>query len=329
MTDYDSPWKEALDKYFPAFLEFFFPRAHREIAWEVGYEFLDKELQKVVRDAEVGRRLADKLVKVHRSDGEEVWVLIHIEIQGDFEAGFAERMYCYHYRLHDRYRKPLASFVVLADDRPEWRPDTYHAALWECELTLRYPVIKLRDYWSRAAELEASSNPFAVMTEAHLKARESGADVDRRYGWKLRLIKSLYRRGQSRQDILELFRFIDWMMELPAEWEERLWSELKTYEEGEKMPYVTSVERIGIRKGEEIGIRKGEEIGIRKGEELGVKKGIPQGEALILRRLLSGRFGPLPAWAETKLSLASAELLELWADRILDAASLDAVFREG
>jgi len=93
MTDYDSPWKEILEHYFPAFLEFFFPHAHREIRWKAGYEFLDKELQQVVRDAEIGRRLADKLVKVWRRDGEEVWVLVHIEIQGQYESGFAERMY--------------------------------------------------------------------------------------------------------------------------------------------------------------------------------------------------------------------------------------------
>lgn len=93
MTDFDSPWKEALVRYFPAFLQFFFPEAHRDIRWERGYEFLDKELQRVVRDAELGKRLADKLVKVWRRDGEEVWVLIHIEVQGQVEAGFAERMF--------------------------------------------------------------------------------------------------------------------------------------------------------------------------------------------------------------------------------------------
>ena len=82
MTDYDSPWKEALERYLPAFLELFFPEAYREICWGAGYEFLDKELQQVVRDAELGRRLADKLVKVWRNNGEEVWVLIHIEVQG-------------------------------------------------------------------------------------------------------------------------------------------------------------------------------------------------------------------------------------------------------
>jgi hypothetical protein len=80
--DYDSPWKEALERYFAAFMAFFFPQAHADIDWARGHEFLDKELQQVVRDAELGRRLADKLVKVWRRSGEEAWVLAHIEVQG-------------------------------------------------------------------------------------------------------------------------------------------------------------------------------------------------------------------------------------------------------
>jgi hypothetical protein len=63
--DYDSPWKEALDGYFPEFLALLFPVIHAEIDWSRGFEFLDKELQQVVRDAELGRRYADKLVKVY------------------------------------------------------------------------------------------------------------------------------------------------------------------------------------------------------------------------------------------------------------------------
>jgi hypothetical protein len=47
-----------------------FSEAYAGIDWARGYEFLDKELQQVVRDAELGRRLADKLVKVWRVDGE-------------------------------------------------------------------------------------------------------------------------------------------------------------------------------------------------------------------------------------------------------------------
>jgi hypothetical protein len=48
VTDYDSPWKEALDRYFELFMAFFFPAAHADIDWKRGYEMLDKELQKIV-----------------------------------------------------------------------------------------------------------------------------------------------------------------------------------------------------------------------------------------------------------------------------------------
>ena len=36
----------------------------------------------MVRDAELGRRYADKLAEVYTLDGVEPWVLVHIEIQG-------------------------------------------------------------------------------------------------------------------------------------------------------------------------------------------------------------------------------------------------------
>ncbi len=56
-----------------------------------------------MRDAELGLRLVDKLVKIYRSSGEEAWVLIHVEVQSQPESGFAERMYVYNYRIYDRY----------------------------------------------------------------------------------------------------------------------------------------------------------------------------------------------------------------------------------
>lgn len=91
--DYDSPWKDLLDRWHQRFLEFFFPVAAADIDWSRGYEFLDKELQKVTRRAMVGRRHVDKLIKVWRRSGQETWVLIHTEVQGNRETGFARRLY--------------------------------------------------------------------------------------------------------------------------------------------------------------------------------------------------------------------------------------------
>ena len=55
MTDFDGAWKEALEQYFRPFLEFCFPDIAARVDWSKGFEFLDKELQKVVHDAEMER----------------------------------------------------------------------------------------------------------------------------------------------------------------------------------------------------------------------------------------------------------------------------------
>ncbi len=255
--EYDTPWKEAIETYFRECMEFFFPIAAEEINWERGYNFLDKELQQVVRDAEFKKRFVDKLVQVWKKDGTEQWVLIHLEVQSYEESNFAKRMYIYHYRLFDRYNQSIASFAILADERPTWRPNEFRDELSGCEVNFRFPIVKLLDYAEQWNELEASSNPFATVVMAHLKAKETRQDTQVRKRWKLYLTKQLYEKGYQREDIINLFRFIDWVLKLPKELETSFWEEVSEYEENKKMPYVTSGERIGIEKGVKQGILEG------------------------------------------------------------------------
>src|SRR5947209_19238484 len=172
-TDYDSPWKEALDVYFEPFLALLFPGVHAQIDWSRGHESLDKEFQQVVREAELGRRYVDKLVKVWTKEGIECWVLIHVEVQTAREAEFPRRMYVYNYRIFDRYNRPVASLAVLADDDPSWRPDEFRQSLFGCEAGIRFRPVKLLDFAAYEAMMEASTNPFAKVVLAHLKARET------------------------------------------------------------------------------------------------------------------------------------------------------------
>ena len=102
-TDFDSPWKDILDLLFVEFMAFFFPDAHAAIDWTRGHEYLDKELQKITADADLGRRTVDKLVKVYLRNGAELWVLVHVEVQMQPESEFAERMFVYNYRIRDRF----------------------------------------------------------------------------------------------------------------------------------------------------------------------------------------------------------------------------------
>nr|MBP8284532.1 Rpn family recombination-promoting nuclease/putative transposase [Chromatiaceae bacterium] len=52
-----------------------------------------------------------------------------------------------------------------------------------------------------------------------------------------------------------------------------------------------------------------------------------EGETLVLQRLLARRFGPLPTEVIARISGASVEEVDIWVDRVLDARSLDEVFR--
>ncbi|EDX72922.1 hypothetical protein MC7420_3368 [Coleofasciculus chthonoplastes PCC 7420] len=273
MSEYDSPWKESISLYFREFLSFFYPRIEEDIDWERGFEFLDTELQQIKRETETGRRDADKLVKVWRRSGEEEWVLVHVEVQSQRQSEFSERMYLYHSRIFDRYRRSVVSLGILGDEQPGWRPNRYERELWGCRAILEFPMVKLLDY--SMDELARSQNPLAAIVQAHLSAQVAGKDVGVGYESKLSLIKSLYERGYGREDIVQLFRLIDWFIALPKREEERLWQEIQTLEEERKMPYITSIERIGIRKGLEQGLQQARQEDIVRILELRFEE-IPQ-----------------------------------------------------
>jgi hypothetical protein len=57
------------------------------------------------------------------------------------------------------------------------------------------------------------------------------------------------------------------------------------------------------------------------------KRGRLEGELRLLRRLIETRFGPIPAWAEERLSGYAIDDLDNLGIRVLAAASLDEVFR--
>jgi predicted transposase YdaD len=311
--DFDSPWKEALEQALPDFLALFFPQAHAGIDWSRGHRFRDKELQQVVRDAELGRRYADKLAEVYSLDGAETWVLVHIEIQGQADPRFAERMYVYHYRLFDRYRRDVVSLAVLTDAQGGFRPSGYERERWGCSLRFRFPMVKLLDWHDRAAALEADRNPFALVALAQLQAMAHRGSARKRV--KLRLIRFLYQRDYTREEILAWFRVLDWMLRLPEDLELEFREELIAFEEETQMPYVTSVERIGIQKG------------LQQGLEQGRQEGRKEGEAAILLRLIALKFGSPTEEVRARIEEADADTLLDWSTRILTADRVDDIFR--
>ncbi|HET7500035.1 MAG TPA: DUF4351 domain-containing protein, partial [Kofleriaceae bacterium] len=74
----------------------------------------------------------------------------------------------------------------------------------------------------------------------------------------------------------------------------------------------------GVRQGLEQGVRQGLEQGVRQGLEQGVER-----ERKLLLRLLRRRFGAeVDGEVERRVAMASAEQVEVWAERVLSAATL-------
>ena len=206
-----------------------------------------------------------QLREVSLKDNTKKWILIHVEVQAGREGDFPERMFVYNYRIYDRYRIPVTSIAVLADDSPSWSPEPFKYGMWGSSMGLDYLKVKLLDYKKRWNYLQKEKNPFAIVVMAHLKALETKKDNTLRKQWKTELTKLLYERSYSKEQVLNLYSFIDWLLSLPEELEKIFPEDLQVYEKERKMRYITSAERFGIQQGIQQGMQQDMQQGMKEG----------------------------------------------------------------
>ena len=214
-ANYDETWKEAISIYFESFLKFFYPNIHQQINWKKPPISLEKELKQITASAQTEKRHADKLFKVWLLNDQEVWLLIHIEVQSQYDKKFPLRMFIYNYRTFDLYHKPVISLAILGDETKSWRPNSYQYGMGNSQVKMEFSIVKLLDYsWE---ELTKSDNIFAKVVMAHLKTKATHKNFPERKEWKWQLVRSLYEEGLTKFDIINLGKFIDKMMSLPPE----------------------------------------------------------------------------------------------------------------
>ena len=252
-TYFDEAWKQVIEQFFPQFVQFFVPELYETINFQKPLTFLDKELAELSQQALRGAKVVDKLAKVFLKDGEEQWILIHIEVQGDADEDFSLRMFRYYYRIFDRYGKRIVSLAVLTDRAIGSADGRYDLRIHGSGVDFHYLPFNLMDY-ERAA-LEADENPMAMVVLA-AQERERLRRQGDRFNAKWYLTRRLYEKGYNREEIIDLFNFIDWVIRLNVEEQIRLRDAIQTLEEVNKMPYITSIERIGMERGLEQGAQQ-------------------------------------------------------------------------
>jgi hypothetical protein len=254
---FDAPWKAGLQRFFRAFLAFCFPNVHAIIDWEVAPKFLDKELQPLAPTHAQGQCVVDVLVEVKWLEGDAGWLMVHVELQAQPDRDFPLRMWVYHYRIWDRYQRPLVSLAVLADADPKWRPSRYRTEIAGCVQAFEFPIFKVLDCEDPAGAFERTGNPFALLVAAHQVALRTKQDLAARVEERFGVVKYLYRRGLAREEVVELFRLIAWLTFLPRDFELQFQEKLATFEHTESVmtadTLLAPIEIIALERGREEG----------------------------------------------------------------------------
>ncbi len=316
-ADYDTPWKIAVERYFRPFMLFYFADIAALIDWSRGYTFLDGELKRIARKAKTGKRQVDKLVKVVRQDGTEDWLYLHLEVQTEKDPEFAERIFTYHYRIYDYYRRPAESLALLCDDDPNWQPDSFAYQVIHTRIGFAFKAIKMTTFAGQESALDQSDNPFAWLTLAWLQTRATRGDMGRRLGVKFGLIRALFRQFGDTPERHDFLRVMDWMMTLPEELEQRLDNMIENFEAEKKVEYVDSIIRIRMERQKKAALMQGEQ------------KGRQEGRANTLVDILEQRFGTVPGQISEKIKQAGEADLRTWVSRALSAPDLETVFQPG
>jgi len=265
MPEFDGVWKEALTALFRHLLRLYRPAEAEKVNWQKGTDSLETEMQKLLPASQTGVKRIDKLFKVYLHQGEVRYY--HVEVQCWPERDFEYRVYVYNSVAELFCGDPVDSLIVLGDTDPDWLPGGYG---WEracSRKSFTFEPLKVLRWRGREEELFSSDNPFALFLLAHLTVWATEGDDEARADGKLRLLVracSLKMNAEDEVDRPELLRLIDWLLPLPAQRNDPLWQQVRQFQEGQTMPFVSWWEEQIEKAGDEAKI-KGEVVGLQQG----------------------------------------------------------------
>lgn len=203
----DLLWKGIIESLAEDFLLLFFPVWSSSIDFERGFEFLDNELAQLTSESADQRRVTDKLIKVFLRDGNERWVLIHVEVQGYRDVEFAKRLFIYYYRLYDRYGIPITTLAILTDQHSDFHPTAYETVLAGTRLLFEFNTYKLLEH--SLEQLRAIDNPFARALEAgRLAIDKQRLDEQHLFQQTIAIVRSMQEHGYQTEKIRQLMNFL-------------------------------------------------------------------------------------------------------------------------
>lgn len=223
--DYDTQWKEIITNLFEDFIAFFLPDAYSLIDFDEPIEFLEQELHKIVADnKKKGRVINDKLVKVKLRDGNEKWILIHIEVQSSYETDFSKRMFVYFYRIFDQYSQEITAIAIYTDEQTPKNYGKYEYNFLGTKTIYEFNTYLVKN--AKDKELKASENPFSLAILSTKYLHKSKSDYLKRLSFKRKLIRLTKEKNYTSRQIVNLLKFIDLILYLPVDLEKQFIEEV-------------------------------------------------------------------------------------------------------
>ncbi len=242
---------------------------------------MQQELFQEIIDEKKGRRYADQVVKVRLKNGNERWIIVHIEIQGDDDTDFSERMFRYFYRLYDRHKEKIVALAVITSPTQTKKPQHFHYSYFGTTLHYKYTNRKIFDYDER--ELEQSNKLFSKIVLATQYMHKTKSNADKRFAFKRKLMREIFRnKAYSREAVHAMFHFIDYLLKLPRELSTELANSIRPIinKEEKRMlqanredpsPTLAEIFKLEREEGEQKGREEGREEGRAEGREKGKK----------------------------------------------------------
>ncbi|MDO9142274.1 MAG: DUF4351 domain-containing protein [Methylobacter sp.] len=290
----------------------------------VDAELLNTEQQRIED------RRADLVARVEPTQGAPF--ILHIEVQNGNDSTMVNRMLRYLADIqHSHPGLPVHQCLLYIGRKRLTMTDGQTGA----QLHYRYQLVDMRTVDYR--HLYNSDDPNALVLSIlcdfqgkssnkvvrHIltKLQTLTGDNEKQRREYIQMLEILADNRDLNIDIQEAYDMLQIRLE-------RLPSYQKGMERGEKLG-IERGEKLGIERGEKLGIERGEKLGIERGEKLGIERGLADEARLLLKRVLTRRFGDITSTLEENIGQASRKQIEQWFDRALEAESLDEIFKSG
>jgi hypothetical protein len=179
ISDQDALWKEFITQFFEQCILLLHPELWAAVDWSVPPEFLEQELINSLRGKfriRGKKKLTDKFVKLRLKTGQDCFVFVHLEVQGELDDDFPKRLFIYRSLIFLRYDiEDITTIAIFTGDKPSEKHKQYFTECFGSNVTFNFNfcVVVEQD----EAALMASNNPFAIAMLAGKYTTETKTNI--------------------------------------------------------------------------------------------------------------------------------------------------------